>query len=67
MGDKPEDFRISAPPPKPPGRRTATTTPEAVELYLRADKNLNQRTAALLSEMFKAAYQKLAKESGQDK
>jgi DNA-binding Xre family transcriptional regulator len=61
MGVKPEDFGLNAAPPKPPGKRTPTSTPEAVELYLRADKNLDQRTAALLSEMFKAAYQQLAK------
>lgn len=61
IGAKPEDFRTDAPPPKLRGLRTSTTTPEAVELYLRADKNLDQRTAALLAEMFKVAYQKLAK------
>jgi len=62
MGAKPEDFRLDAGPPKPPGKRAPASTPEAVELYLRADKNLDQRTSTLLSEMFKAAYQKLAKE-----
>jgi transcriptional regulator with XRE-family HTH domain len=62
MGVKPEEFRPDAGPPRVPGRRSPASTPEAVELYLRADKNLDQRTAALLAEMFRAAYEKLAKE-----
>ncbi len=61
MGARPEEFRFNAEPPKTPGKRIPASTPEAVELYLRADKNLDPRTAALLSEMFRAAYQKLAK------
>ena len=56
---KPEEFRSGAEPPRVPGRRTPASTPEAVELYLRADKNLDERTAALLAGMFRAAYQKL--------
>lgn len=61
MGVRPEEFRLGAEPPKLPGRKAAASTPEAVELYLRADKNLEPRTAALLAEMFRAAYEKLAK------
>lgn len=61
MGVRPEEFRPGAEPPKLPGRKAVASTPEAVELYLRADKNLEPRTAALLSEMFRAAYEKLAK------
>jgi len=62
LGVQSEDFRLGAEPPKIPGRKAApANTPEAVELYLRADKNLDQRAAALLAEMFKAAYLKLAK------
>lgn len=61
IGARPNEFRLGADPPKTPGRRTPASTPEAVELYLRADKNLDQRTAALLAEMFRAAYDKLAK------
>jgi transcriptional regulator with XRE-family HTH domain len=61
IGARPDEFRVGADPPKTPGRRTPASTPEAVELYLRADKNLDQRTAALLGEMFRAAYDKLAK------
>ena len=62
MGVRPEEFRPGAEPPKVPGRKAPASTPEAVELYLRADKNLDQRAASLLAEMFKAAYEKLAKE-----
>jgi transcriptional regulator with XRE-family HTH domain len=62
MGVRPEEFRPGAEPPKLPGRKAPAGTPEAVELYLRADKNLDQRTAALLADMFKAAYERLAKE-----
>ena len=61
MGVRSEEFRPGAEPPKVPGRRAPANTPEAVELYLRADKNLDQRTAALLADMFKAAYERLAK------
>jgi transcriptional regulator with XRE-family HTH domain len=61
MGARPEEFRPGAGPPKTPTRRTPASTPEAVELYLRADKNLDERTAVLLAEMFRAAYEKLAK------
>jgi transcriptional regulator with XRE-family HTH domain len=61
MGARPEEFRPDVKPPKTPTRRTPANTPEAVELYLRADKNLDGRTATLLAEMFRAAYEKLAK------
>lgn len=65
MGARPEEFKPNAAPPKVPGKRSAANTPEAVELYLRADKNLNPQTASLLAEMFKAAYEKLAKGSAE--
>jgi len=60
MGARPEEFRAGAEPPKLPGRKAPPTTPEAVELYLRADKDLKPQTAALLAEMFRAAYEKLS-------
>jgi hypothetical protein len=62
MGVRSEEFRSGAEAPKVPGRKAPASTPEAVELYLRADKNLDQRAASLLAEMFKAAYEKLARE-----
>jgi transcriptional regulator with XRE-family HTH domain len=36
------------------------STPDAVELHLRADKNLNPQTAVALAKMFRAAYDELA-------
>jgi len=35
------------------------TTPDVVELHLRADKNLDKRTAIALAKMFRAAYESL--------
>lgn len=61
MGARPDDFRSGAEGPETTRKRTAQSTPETIELYLRADKNLEPRTAELLAEMFKAAYEKLAK------
>ena len=60
MGVRPAEFSLAAEPPRVPGRRAMASTPEAVELYLRADKRLDQKTAGLLAEMFKAAYEKAA-------
>lgn len=40
-----------------------TSTPDVVELYLRADKRLNPRTAELLAKMFRAAYVQAKSES----
>jgi transcriptional regulator with XRE-family HTH domain len=37
-------------------------TPDVVELHLRADKNLNPKTAELLVRMFRAAYEQAAAE-----
>jgi transcriptional regulator with XRE-family HTH domain len=39
------------------------STPDAVELHLRADKNLNSKTAELLVKMFRAAYEQAASEN----
>jgi transcriptional regulator with XRE-family HTH domain len=36
------------------------STPDAIELHLRADKNLNPQTASALAKMFRAAYEELA-------
>jgi transcriptional regulator with XRE-family HTH domain len=38
------------------------STPDAVELHLRADKNLAPKTAELLVKMFRAAYSEAASE-----
>lgn len=42
--------------------RKDIATPDVVELHLRADKNLNPKTAELLVKMFRAAYQQAASE-----
>ncbi len=39
------------------------STPDVVELHLRADKHLKPKTAELLSKMFRAAYTQAASES----
>jgi len=59
---KPNEFTEAANPPRLVNK-SAATTPEAVELYLRADKNLDKRTAHLLAEMFRAAYAHASKKS----
>lgn len=35
-------------------------TPDVVELYLRADRNLDKRTAAALSTLFRTAYETMS-------
>jgi transcriptional regulator with XRE-family HTH domain len=35
------------------------STPDAVELHLRADKNLDPKSATLLSKMFRATYEQV--------
>jgi transcriptional regulator with XRE-family HTH domain len=44
---------------------TKKSTPDVVELHLRADKNLNPETATILAKMFRATYEQLA--SGKNK
>jgi len=39
------------------------STPDAIELHLRADKNLNPQTATALAKMFRAAYEELAEKT----
>jgi transcriptional regulator with XRE-family HTH domain len=38
------------------------TTPEVVELHLRADKNLSRQTADALASMFRIAYETLSRQ-----
>ena len=38
------------------------TTPDVVDIYLRADKNLDRGTAEALSTMFRTAYEALSKQ-----
>ena len=45
-----------------PGSRPEATTPEYVEVHLRADKNLSPKTAKALADMFRTLYEQLATE-----
>jgi len=59
-----ELFQDQAVPAKRIGSvRKDIATPDAVELHLRADKNLHPKTAELLVKMFRAAYKQAASES----
>lgn len=48
---------LSAPSTK---NKITHNTPDVVELYLRADKNLNKKTAAALSKLFRTAYETMS-------
>lgn len=63
MGANADEFKSNAAPPVPRSGSVPDSIPEVVELYLRADKNLDKKSAALLTKMFKTAYDSLSKES----
>lgn len=42
------------------GLQQADSTPDIVEAHLRADRNLDPKTAAVLGRMFRAAYEQFA-------
>jgi len=58
------DVSIDTFSPAPPTSKIkkGVSTPDVVELHLRADKNLNSKTAATLSKMFRALYEELSEE-----
>jgi len=62
MGADADEFKATSAPPISRNQPVPESTPEVVELYLRADKNLEKKTAALLAKMFKTAYDTLSKE-----
>lgn len=67
MGVDLEKFKEVPTPPSIRRTKTVETTPEIVELYLRADKNLSRKTATLLANLFRTAYVSLSKEmNGKD-
>ena len=43
--------------------QTPPATPDAVELHLRADKNLDRATADALATLFRTAYEQMSKKS----
>jgi transcriptional regulator with XRE-family HTH domain len=44
------------------GRATLASTPDIIELHLRADPNLNPKTAKALATMFRIAYEQMAQQ-----
>lgn len=62
LGAAPDDFKEGTALPAPSGAKVKVTdnTPDVVELYLRADKNLNKKTAAALSTLFRTAYETMS-------
>ena len=64
LGSDPQDVTEMEPAAAAPLGKTkiAHTTPDIVELYLRADKNLDKTTASALSELFRTAYTTMNKQ-----
>lgn len=64
LGSDPEDIAEGEPIAAAAAGKTkvAHTTPDVVELYLRADKNLDKTTAAGLSTLFRTAYATMSKQ-----
>ena len=52
----PQSLRYDKPTPVIRGGKTVEETPDILEVYLRADKNLDPNTAQALSKLFRAAY-----------
>jgi len=47
-------------------KQASVSTPEVVEVHLRADKNLSPETAAALADVFRAAYEHFSRHSKGD-
>lgn len=63
LGTKPEEVADQGLPTAPVSKsKAAHSTPDVVELYLRADKNLDKTTAAALATMFRTAYETMSKQ-----
>lgn len=64
LGTKPEEVADQNLPAAPVSRSKPAphSTPDVVELYLRADKNLDKATAAALATMFRTAYETMSKQ-----
>jgi len=62
VGANPDNFKQDAALPAPPAGKAKIrhNTPDVVELYLRADKNLNKKTASALSTLFRTAYETMS-------
>jgi len=57
LGRDPEDFRVQKPKSITRHGKAVEQTPDIVDVYLRADKNLDEQTADNLSRFFRAAYE----------
>jgi hypothetical protein len=55
-----DDLQARAPEYPTQRGKTVDATPDVVDIYLRADKNLDKKTADALSTMFRTAYETLA-------
>jgi transcriptional regulator with XRE-family HTH domain len=64
LGADANDFIERGALPAPPATKSKVThsTADVVELYLRADKNLDKTTASALSTMFRTAYETMSKQ-----
>ncbi|MFY4729688.1 helix-turn-helix domain-containing protein [Nitrospira sp. BLG_2] len=60
-----DQFKENPSVPRSPGKsgQKPVGTPDAVELHLRADKNLDRSTADALSKLFRTAYEQMSKKS----
>ena len=61
LGKDWNELRERKPKPVVRGGKTLEQTPDIVDVYLRADKNLNRDTAHALSLLFRTAYENLLK------
>jgi transcriptional regulator with XRE-family HTH domain len=61
LGKDWNELREQKPKPVVRGGKTREQTPDIVDVYLRADKNLNRDTAHALSLLFRTAYENLLK------
>ena len=61
LGKDWNELREQKPKPIVRGGKTVEQTPDIVDVYLRADKNLNRDTAHALSLLFRTAYENLLK------
>lgn len=59
LGKDWEDFQQKQPVPKTKKGKVVEDTPDVVEVYLRADKNLDTATAQALSVLFRTAYDQM--------
>jgi len=62
----PKSLRNHKPTPVTDAGKIAEETPDIVDVYLRADRNLDQNTAQSLSTLFRTAYEMALKKAQND-